>query len=166
MVELIWCEVLLVLLLVTFSTSFPFSYGFSLIISKMVPKHVAVQFCFSVSLHFFVSALKNAVRCQFFFLFFLCPGKQISELSLGDGDEDLDCCLLSYAVACPRQKRSLPALVCSALSAGSCFQPKGNPHYFMVHVREVLEKLSAVFLTLYFALKLLIFRYPQGRGKG
>lgn len=74
-VELIWCEVLLILLLVTFSTSFPFSYGFSLVISKMVPKHVAVQFCFSVSLHFFVSALKNAVRCQFFFLFFPLPRK-------------------------------------------------------------------------------------------
>lgn len=102
----------------------------------------------------------------FLSFFFLCPGKQISELSLGDGDEDLGGCLLSCAVACPRQKRSLPALVCSALSADGCFQPKGNPHYFMVHVREVLEKLSAVFLTLYFELKLLLFRYPQGRRKG
>lgn len=78
----------------------------------------------------------------------------------------MGCCLLSCAVAGPWQKRSLHALVCSAPRADSCFQPKGNPHYFMVHVREVLEKLSVVFLALYFPLKLLICRYPQGRGKG
>lgn len=104
------------------------------------------------------------IRCQLFFLFFLCPGKQISKLSLGDGDEDLGCCLLSCA--CPWQKRSS---ACSGVLCSQCrqlLQPKGNPHYFVVHVQEVLEKLSVVFLTLYFPLKLLIFRYPQGNGKG
>lgn len=38
---------------------------------------------------------------------------------------------------------------CSAPSADSCFQPMGNPHYFMVHVQEVLEKLSVVFLAIF-----------------
>lgn len=165
MVELIWY---LVLLLVTFPSlqlshfppAFPWyfqrcSQSMLLLSSPFLCHYTFLNLTYK---------MLYGVNCSLFF--FLCPGKQIGKLSLGDGDEDLGCCWLSCAVACPWQKRNLPDLVCSAPSAGSCFQPGGNPHYFMVHVQEVLENLSVVFLTLYFPLKLLIFSCPRGRVKG
>lgn len=133
MVELIWHEVLLVLLPCPFLLySFP-------IFLQLFPgnfKDVPKACCYTVLL-FRVCLIKCCKMSIVLSFFFLCPGIQISKLCLDDRDEDLGCCLLSCAVACPWQKRSLPALVCSAPRADSCFHPKGNPHYFIVHVQEV-----------------------------
>lgn len=93
------------------------------------------------------------IRCQLFFLFFLCPGKQISKLSLGDGDEDLGCCLLSCA--CPWQKRSS---ACSGVLCSQCRQllpAKGKSSLFCSACAGSVGKAECSFSNSLFSIKII-----------